>query len=159
MVEGGISKADKTEFTNCWSAVWETPYIMRLALSAGIGGFLFGFDTGVISGALVYIKEDFKEVDEKTWLQETIISMAVAGAIFGAAFGGWLNDKFGRKFSILIADVLFFIGSIVMAFAPVPWVIILGRIFVGLGVGSVVISQVSHYCRTIACVSNQSGLH
>ncbi|XP_059289416.1 inositol transporter 4-like [Lycium ferocissimum] len=61
--------------------------------------------------------------------------MAVAGAIFGAAFGGWLNDKFGRKFSILIADVLFLIGSVVMAFAPVPWVIILGRIFIGLGVG------------------------
>ncbi|KAJ8539784.1 hypothetical protein K7X08_014036 [Anisodus acutangulus] len=135
MVEGGISKADKTEFTDCWSSVWKTPYIMRLALSAGIGGFLFGFDTGVISGALLYIKEDFKEVEKKTWLQELIVSMAVAGAIFGAATGGWLNDRFGRKISILIADVLFFVGSIVMAIAPAPWVIIIGRIFVGLGVG------------------------
>lgn len=135
MVEGGINKADKTEFTECWSAVWKTPYIMKLALSAGIGGFLFGYDTGVISGALLYIREDFNDVDEKTWLQETIVSMAVAGAIFGAATGGWLNDKFGRKLSILIADVLFFAGAIIMAVAPAPWVIILGRIFVGLGVG------------------------
>ncbi|KAL3351207.1 hypothetical protein AABB24_019687 [Solanum stoloniferum] len=135
MVEGGISKADKTEFTECWSAVWRTPYIMKLALSAGIGGFLFGYDTGVISGALLYIREDFKDVDRKTWLQETIVSMAVAGAIFGAATGGWLNDKFGRKLSILIADVLFFAGALVMAMAPAPWVIIVGRIFVGLGVG------------------------
>ncbi|KAF3641025.1 Inositol transporter 4 [Capsicum annuum] len=135
MVEGAISKADKTEFTECWNAVWRTPYIMKLALSAGIGGFLFGYDTGVISGALLYIREDFKEVDKKTWLQETIVSMAVAGAIFGAATGGWLNDTFGRKFSILIADVLFFAGALVMAIAPVPWVIIIGRIFVGLGVG------------------------
>lgn len=90
---------------------------------------------GVISGALLYIREDFDEVDKKTWLQETIVSMAVAGAIIGAAIGGWMNDALGRKKSILIADVVFFVGSIVMGVAPVPWVIIIGRIIVGLGVG------------------------
>lgn len=90
---------------------------------------------GVISGALLYIREDFDEVDKKTWLQETIVSMAVAGAIIGAAIGGWMNDALGRKKSILIADVVFFVGAIVMAAAPVPWVIIIGRIIVGLGVG------------------------
>ncbi|CAF2130023.1 inositol transporter 4 [Brassica rapa] len=135
MVEGGIAKADKTEFTECWRTTWKTPYIMRLAFSAGIGGLLFGYDTGVISGALLFIKEDFDEVDKKTWLQSTIVSMAVAGAIVGAAVGGWINDRFGRRMSILIADVLFLIGAIVMAFAPAPWVIIVGRIFVGFGVG------------------------
>lgn len=63
------------------------------------------------------------------------MSMAVAGAIVGAAFGGWMNDAFGRRKSILVADSLFFAGAVVMAAAPVPWVIIIGRIFVGLGVG------------------------
>ncbi|KAL9666424.1 hypothetical protein QQ045_000755 [Rhodiola kirilowii] len=135
MVEGGVVKADKTEFTECWRTSWKTPYIMRLALSAGIGGLLFGYDTGVISGALLYIKGDFEQVDKKTWLQETIVSMAVAGAIFGAAIGGWMNDKFGRRKSILGADIVFFLGAIVMAAAPAPWVIIIGRILVGLGVG------------------------
>ncbi|XP_047962425.1 inositol transporter 4-like isoform X1 [Salvia hispanica] len=136
MVEGGaVAAADKTEFTECWRTSWQTPYITRLALSAGIGGLLFGYDTGVISGALLYIREDFEEVDKKTWLQETIVSMAVFGAIFGAACGGWINDKFGRRISILVADVLFLIGAVVMAIAPSPWVIILGRIQVGLGVG------------------------
>uniref|UniRef100_A0A7N0UFB1 Major facilitator superfamily (MFS) profile domain-containing protein n=1 Tax=Kalanchoe fedtschenkoi TaxID=63787 RepID=A0A7N0UFB1_KALFE len=135
MVDGGVVKADKTEFTECWRTSWKTPYIMRLALSAGIGGLLFGYDTGVISGALLYIKDDFPEVNRKTWLQETIVSMAVAGAIIGAAIGGWMNDKFGRKKSILGADIVFFVGAIVMAVAPAPWVIIIGRILVGLGVG------------------------
>ncbi|KAJ7946391.1 Inositol transporter like [Quillaja saponaria] len=134
-MEGGHSSADKTEFTECWRTTWKTPYIMRLALSAGIGGLLFGYDTGVISGALLYIKEDFHDVEKKTWLQETIVSMAVAGAIVGAAVGGWMNDRFGRKKSILVADVVFFVGAIVMAVAPAPSIIIIGRILVGLGVG------------------------
>lgn len=135
MVEGGVATADKTEFTECWRTVWKTPYIMRLALSAGIGGLLFGYDTGVISGALLYIRDDFEDVDRKTWLQETIVSMAVAGAIVGAAFGGYINDRWGRRVAILGADVVFFFGAVVMAAAPKPWVIIIGRIFVGLGVG------------------------
>lgn len=84
----------------------------------------------------MYIREDFDEVDKKTWLQETIVSMAVFGAIFGAACGGWMNDKFGRRISIMVADVLFLVGAIVMAIAPAPWVIIVGRILVGLGVGA-----------------------
>ncbi|GMH15758.1 hypothetical protein Nepgr_017599 [Nepenthes gracilis] len=135
MVEGGIVRADKTEFTECINTSCRTPYIMRLALSAGIGGLLFGYDTGVISGALLYIKEDFEVVSKKTWLQETIVAMAVAGAIIGAGVGGWLNDRLGRKPAIMIADVLFFIGALVMALAPNPAVIIVGRVFVGLGVG------------------------
>ena len=61
--------------------------------------------------------------------------MAVAGAIVGAALGGWMNDKFGRRPSIIIADALFFGGALIMAFSPTPTVIIVGRVFVGLGVG------------------------
>ncbi|CAH9072018.1 unnamed protein product [Cuscuta epithymum] len=134
-MEGGLHKADKTEFTECWRSIWRTPYIMRLAMSAGIGGFLFGYDTGVISGALLYIRDDFRAVEQHTWLQEMIVSMTVAGAVVGAALGGLLSDKIGRKRSILIADVLFFLGAIVMALSPTPWLIIIGRVLVGLGVG------------------------
>ncbi|KVI06065.1 General substrate transporter [Cynara cardunculus var. scolymus] len=71
----------------------------------------------------------------ETNLKETIVSMAVAGAIIGAAFGGWMNDKFGRKKSIMSADVVFLCGAIIMASAPNPWIIIVGRLFIGLGVG------------------------
>nr|XP_018680349.1 PREDICTED: probable inositol transporter 2 [Musa acuminata subsp. malaccensis] len=134
-MEGGVHKADKTEFKECFNLTWKQPYILRLAFSAGIGGLLFGYDTGVISGALLYIRDDFESVDRSTVLQETIVSMAVAGAIIGAGFGGWLNDRFGRRPSIILADLLFFIGAIIMAAAPIPGIIILGRIFVGFGVG------------------------
>lgn len=128
-------KADKAEYTECIKTSCSNPYIMRLALSAAIGGLLFGYDTGVISGALLYIKEDFEVVARRTWLQETIVAMAVAVAVFGAGIGGWTNDRLGRKPTILAADVLFLIGATIMAVAPSPWVIIIGRIFVGLGVG------------------------
>ncbi|CAN6486140.1 unnamed protein product [Victoria cruziana] len=134
-MEGAIQKPSKKELKEYSSSMVENPYILRLAFSAGLGGLLFGYDTGVISGALLYIRDDFKSVDRQTVLQETIVSMAVAGAIVGAALGGYMNDRIGRKKSIMVADVLFFIGAIVMAVAPSPGIIILGRIFVGLGVG------------------------
>ncbi|KAM3382244.1 hypothetical protein P3S68_007817 [Capsicum galapagoense] len=68
------------------------------------------------------------------WLQETIVSMVVVGAIFGVAIGGCLNDTFERKLLILIVDVLFFPGAVIMSITLVSWVIIIGRIFVSLGV-------------------------
>ncbi|KAJ1288442.1 hypothetical protein BS78_02G089200 [Paspalum vaginatum] len=134
-MEGGIHKAESTEFRDLLYLTSKQPFILRLAFSAGIGGLLFGYDTGVISGALLYIRDDFEQVEKSTVLQETIVSMAVAGAIFGAGAGGWMNDRFGRRPSLLIADLLFLAGSIVMAFAPAPAVIIVGRVLVGLGVG------------------------
>ncbi|KAE9618595.1 putative major facilitator, sugar transporter, major facilitator superfamily [Lupinus albus] len=110
-------------------------YILGLTFVAGIGGLLFGYDTGVISGALLYIKDDFEEVRQSNFLQETIVSMAIAGAIIGAAAGGWINDSFGRKKATLLADVIFALGSICMAAAPDPYILISGRFLVGLGVG------------------------
>ncbi|XP_010499547.1 PREDICTED: probable inositol transporter 2 isoform X2 [Camelina sativa] len=64
-----------------------------------------------------------------------IVSMAVAGAIVGAAIGGWANDRFGRRSAILMADFLFLLGAIIMAAAPNPSLLVGGRVFVGLGVG------------------------
>lgn len=134
-MEGVPTKADATEFTTCFSMLRANPFILNLALSAGIGGLLFGYDTGVISGAILYIRDDFKSVDRNTALQELIVSMAIAGAIVGAAVGGWLNDRYGRRTALLIADFLFFVGAIFMASAPNPAVLIVGRAFVGFGVG------------------------
>ncbi|KAK7852061.1 inositol transporter 4 [Quercus suber] len=97
MVEGGVVAVSRTEFSEFFRTTWKTPHILRLAMTAGIGGLLFGYDTGVISGALLYIRDDFKSVDKNTWLQELIVSMAVGAAIFGAAVGAWMNDSLGRR--------------------------------------------------------------
>ncbi|XP_030463018.1 inositol transporter 1 [Syzygium oleosum] len=110
-------------------------YVLGLTVTAGIGGLLFGYDTGVISGALLYIKDDFEAVKESSFLQETIVSMALVGAMIGAASGGWINDSYGRKNATLLADVVFAVGAVVMAAAPDPYVLIVGRLLVGLGVG------------------------
>ncbi|KAL9276415.1 hypothetical protein ACSQ67_026020 [Phaseolus vulgaris] len=61
--------------------------------------------------------------------------MTVATTIIGVAFGGWMNDKLGRKRSILVPDAAFFLGALVMVVALVPLVIIMVRVLVGLGVG------------------------
>ncbi|MED6107912.1 Fibroblast growth factor 3 [Stylosanthes scabra] len=134
-MEGGVHKPDASAFSECLSLSHKNPYVLRLAFSAGIGGLLFGYDTGVISGALLYIRDDFKDVDRKVWLQEAVVSTAIAGAIIGAAIGGWINDKYGRKIAIMLADALFLLGSVVMAAAPTSAILIVGRVFVGLGVG------------------------
>ncbi|XP_024985123.1 inositol transporter 1-like isoform X2 [Cynara cardunculus var. scolymus] len=110
-------------------------YVLGLTVIAGIGGLLFGYDTGVISGALLYIRDEFEEVDKSSFLQETIVSMALVGAMIGAGGGGWINDTYGRKRATLLADVVFALGSFVMAAAPDPYVLIFGRLLVGLGVG------------------------
>uniref|UniRef100_A0A0D6QZT6 Major facilitator superfamily (MFS) profile domain-containing protein n=1 Tax=Araucaria cunninghamii TaxID=56994 RepID=A0A0D6QZT6_ARACU len=134
-MEGVPQKADKEEFANCLSLIRANPFILKLALAAGIGGLLFGYDTGVISGALLYIRDDFKAVDHSTTLQELIVSTAIAGAIVGAAVGGYINDRFGRRTAMLTADILFFSGAVVMAASPNAHILIIGRIFVGFGVG------------------------
>lgn len=139
-MEGGAGGIDAKEFKTFWSIVWKNPYILQLAFSAGVGGLLFGYDTGVISGALLYIRDDFAAVENSSFLQETIVSVTIATAIIGAAVGGFVNDYYGRKPAILGADAVFAAGAVVMAVAPDPGVLILGRVFVGLGVGAASVS-------------------
>ncbi|KAJ9558826.1 hypothetical protein OSB04_013440 [Centaurea solstitialis] len=126
-LDGGGVEKKITYFSN--------KYVLGLTVIAGIGGLLFGYDTGVISGALLYIRDEFEAVDQSSFLQETIVSMALVGAMIGAAAGGAINDAYGRKQATLLADVVFAVGSFVMAAAWNPYVIIFGRLLVGLGVG------------------------
>jgi sugar porter (SP) family MFS transporter len=98
-----------------------------------LGGVLFGYDTGVISGALLFIPNDFKL---SPFLQGAIVAALLLGAMIGAAFAGRLSDRLGRRRLIIIAAVLFTAGALLAAFAPTVAVLVAARFIIGLGVGS-----------------------
>jgi sugar porter (SP) family MFS transporter len=98
-----------------------------------LGGLLFGYDTGVISGALLFIPNDFKL---SPFLQGAIVAGLLLGAMIGAAAAGRLADAWGRRRLIMAAAVVFTGGAILAAAAPTVWVLIAARIIIGLGVGS-----------------------
>ncbi len=98
-----------------------------------LGGLLFGYDTGVISGALLFIPNDFKL---SPFLQGAIVAGLLLGAMIGAAAAGRLSDSWGRRRLIMAAAVVFTGGSILAAVAPTVWVLIAARIIIGLAVGS-----------------------
>ena len=74
-------------------------FVYVAAAIAAINGALFGYDTGIISGALLYIKQDFAL---SNFLQELVVSGVLVGAVLGAAVGGRLADRLGRRRTILI---------------------------------------------------------
>ena len=100
---------------------------------ATIGGFLFGYDTGVIAGAQIYFVETWPDISDSQIA--FIVSVALLGAAIGALFSGTLSDQIGRKKVIIFADVLFTAGALVMATAPTIPVLMLGRLIIGFGIG------------------------
>lgn len=100
---------------------------------ATIGGFLFGYDTGVIAGAQIYFVETWPDISDSQIA--FIVSVALIGAAIGALFSGSLSDQVGRKKVVILADFLFTAGALVMATAPTIPVLILGRFIIGGGIG------------------------
>ena len=102
------------------------------ALAASLGGLLFGYNTAVISGALLCIAPDFNLT---TFQQELVVSTILIGALFGSLFCGVLADRLGRKKALLCMLLLFFIGGIMIVGANKLEILLLGRFVTGLGVG------------------------
>ena len=109
-------------------------WLYVVAIVASLGGLLSGYDTGVISGALLFINETW---DLSISLQGLVVSSVLIGAVIGAATNGVLADIFGRKKIIMATAIIFILGSILCGFAPNVYVLIISRIFVGLAVGIV----------------------
>ncbi|HEY6904589.1 MAG TPA: sugar porter family MFS transporter [Candidatus Acidoferrales bacterium] len=107
-------------------------FVYVAAAFAGLGGLLFGYDTGVISGAELFLKKDFTL---STQALEVIVSGVLVGAAIGALGGGRLADLYGRRKLLIATAVIFAIGAIICAAASSPAVLIIGRIIVGLGIG------------------------
>lgn len=109
-------------------------FVYVLAVFSALGGFLFGYDTGVVSGAMLLIK---REMNLSFLWQEVLVSSAIAAAALSALAGGFLNGVFGRRVCILLASFIFSVGGIVMSAAPNKETLLVGRIIVGLGLGKV----------------------
>ncbi len=107
-------------------------FMLLVALVAATGGFLFGFDTGVISGALIFIDHMF----HPTVLQKSlIVSSTVLGAFFGSIFSGGFVNKLGRKLTLLYCSITFIIGTLLCAFATSVNIMIIGRFILGIAIG------------------------
>ncbi|NEG56056.1 sugar porter family MFS transporter [Bifidobacterium platyrrhinorum] len=97
-----------------------------------LGGLLFGYDTGVISGAILFIQD---QMNLGAWQQGWVVSAVLLGAVLGAAFIGPMSDKLGRRKLLLIAAVIFTLGALGSGLSPEFWTLIISRIVLGLAVG------------------------
>jgi sugar porter (SP) family MFS transporter len=102
------------------------------AASAALGGLLFGYDTGVISGAELFFRNEFSL---STFALEIIVSGVLAGAAIGALIGGRLADLFGRRKLLIATAIIFALGAILCALASSATILVVGRIIVGFGIG------------------------
>ncbi|CAO3610498.1 unnamed protein product [Cunninghamella echinulata] len=103
-----------------------------IAAFATVGGLLFGYDTGVISGVLKPIQDEFNLSTEE---KELVVGALTFGAIFGAIFAGICSDKYGRKLLIVFSSIVFIAGALLMALSPNFACLLVGRLVVGVGVG------------------------
>lgn len=113
-------------------------YLIKLTIISTLGGLLFGYDTGVISGALLYMKDAL----QMNAVEEALVVSALLfpGAAGGALIGGRLSDWLGRRGSLLVCAALFFVGALACALAPTVTLMVIARIILGLGVGAAAVT-------------------
>jgi len=107
-------------------------YVLFVSSVAALGGLLFGYDTGVISGAILFIQQSFA-LD--TQMQEITVSVVLIGAIVGAFLAGGAADQFGRRLTLIAAGLIFAAGALLSAFAGAINVLLIGRLIVGIAIG------------------------
>ncbi len=109
-------------------------YVLLLAGIASLGGLLFGYNTGVISGAAIFVADQMQlSLEQEAGLVSTIL----IGALIGALLGGSLTDLLGRKRSLFVTAFLFLIGTFFLVKAHTLTSLLIGRFIQGLGVGIV----------------------
>ncbi len=109
-------------------------HVVWSAAITALGGLLFGYDTGVISGALLFIHNDFHGLS--SFQEELLTSILLIGAVVGALFAGKVADKIGRRPTVLATAAIFVVGVLLAAFSPSYGVLLVARVVIGLAVGS-----------------------
>jgi SP family xylose:H+ symportor-like MFS transporter len=107
-------------------------YIIFISFISAMGGYLFGFDFAVISGALPFLRDQFSF--NEYWEGFATASLAI-GCVAGCLIAGPLADKYGRKPGLMLAAFIFFASSLGMAFSHTRDIFIFGRFIAGIGVG------------------------
>lgn len=103
-------------------------WVYTISAFAALAGLLFGYDTGVISGAILFIRQDFTLTPGLT---EITISAVLLGALIGSGISGKITDILGRRKVLISTALIFIIGSISTALAPTVYWLIIGRIILG----------------------------
>lgn len=104
------------------------------ALAATMGNLLQGWDNATIAGAVIYIKREFQLQTQPT-LEGLIVAMSLIGATVITTFSGPVSDSLGRRPMLIISSILYFLGGLVMLWSPNVYVLLLGRLLDGFGVG------------------------
>ncbi len=106
--------------------------VVLTAAIAGLGGLLFGYDTGIIASALLFIRTDF---DLGSFDQGLVVAAVPIGAAFGALVAGRLSDIYGRRPTIIASAIVFIVGALISAAAPGAAVLVLARVVIGVAIG------------------------
>lgn len=110
----------------------KSPFYVLVAMIAGLAGILFGYDTGVMSGAILFISKEFSL---NALTNGIVVAAVLLGAFFGAFISGMITDHWGRRRVLIAVSVIFIFGTLITALAPLLWVLALGRIVVGIAIG------------------------
>jgi MFS transporter, SP family, galactose:H+ symporter len=107
-------------------------FVLLVSSIAALGGLLFGYDTGVISGAILFIQQHFSLT---TQMQEVAVSVVLIGAIVGAFLAGGAADQIGRRATLIAAGIVFAAGALISALATSVAILLTGRVIVGIAIG------------------------
>ncbi|CAL0334180.1 unnamed protein product [Lupinus luteus] len=107
-------------------------FALACAILASMTSILLGYDIGVMSGATIYIKEDLKVSDVKIEILSGIINLY---SPIGSFIAGRTSDWIGRRYTIVLACVIFFLGAILMGYSPNYAFLMIGRFVAGIGIG------------------------
>jgi sugar porter (SP) family MFS transporter len=111
----------------------ENRFVLRLAIIAALGGFLFGYDTGIISGALLYIKKD---LHAGSFAEQSFVGSLLIGAVVGAALSGFSADALSRRRTKIISGSIYVVGAIASAVSQTSAELIAARFVLGIAVGA-----------------------